>query len=198
MTINLSNYGEGILICGDAHTHTDKLDAIKNRHPDIKERFFLGDLLTFTDSKGNLTKEGNKETCEWLKKNINEWYFAAGNHDHATCREKWKYDIDQETYDLVAGRFQISYELRVGNAKYLLLHSKLKSLWDFINLGYQFRELEDDFPNYEEYKLIIGAHVHKEFVHNFFETDTQLVQIGAVRDNKYAILTEKGIEFKKI
>ena len=195
-TIHLASYP--VIICADSHTHCDKLNKIKNKHPEITERFFLGDLFNFVDSNGRFSKEGNKETGEWLKKNINEWYFVIGNHCAVVCREWWKYDIDEETYNLVAGRFQISYDLVIGDKKYLLLHSKPKSLWDFINPGYQYRELEEDFPNYEEYEKIIGAHVHRETVHNFVDTDVQIVQIGAVRDNRYAILTERGIEFKKL
>lgn len=198
MTIQLPDFGPGVLLVADAHCEYKKLDAIKNKHSEITTRFFLGDLFQFVDSQGRFTKEGNKETGEWLKSNINEWYFITGNHDHTVCKEWWKYDIDEETFNLVAGRFQISYELVVGNAKYLLLHSKPKSLWNFINPGYQFRELEEDFLNYEEYVKIIGGHVHREVVHNFVDADVEIVQIGAVRDNKYAILTEKGIEFKKL
>lgn len=187
-----------ILIVSDAHTHTNKLDEIKNKHPEITERFFLGDLFNFVDLNGRFSKKGNKETGEWLKKNINEWNFVLGNHDAVCVKNWWQYDIDEETYNLVAGKFQICYYLIVCDTSYLLLHSKPKSLWDFINPGYQFRELEEDFSNYEDFKAIIGGHTHKECRHSFVDTDTEIWQIGAVRDGKYAILTEKGIEFKKL
>ncbi len=196
MTVKVESYP--ILIASDSHCNSDKLDAIKNKHPEITTRFFIGDLFNFVDEWGRFTKEDNKKTGEWLKKNINEWYFCLGNHDHVACREWWKYDIDQTVFHLVVGNFPLSYDLVINDKKYLLLHSKPKSLWDFINPGYQFRELEEDFPNHEEYAGIIGGHTHKECRHTFLDTDTEIWQIGAARDGKYGILTERGIEFKKL
>jgi len=196
MIIKVESYP--ILIASDSHCNNDKLDAIKNKHPEITTRFFLGDLFNFVDLQGRFTKEGDKETGEWLKKNINEWYFVIGNHDAVCVKNWWQYDINEETYNLVAGKFQISYDLIIGDVKYLLLHSKPKSLWDFINPGYQFRELEEDFPNHEEYRASISGHCHKECKHNFIDTDFEIWQVGAARDGDYAILTENGIEFKKL
>jgi hypothetical protein len=142
-----------------------------------------------------MTKEGNKETGEWLKQNINDWNFVTGNHCIVVCKNWWQYDLSQEVYDLVAGKFSLQYRLEIQDKAYLLLHSKPKSLWDFINPGYQFRELEEDFPNYEEFTAAIGGHVHKEFRHVWPDCDFQIWQVGAVRDGRYGILTEKGLDF---
>lgn len=188
-----------VLLTADTHCRTDILDKIKAKHPEITTRFHIGDLFSFVDERGRIQIEGNKETGEWLKKNIYDWYWLMGNHDHVTCREWWKYNIDQETYNLVAGNFRITYELMLGDKKYLLVHSKPKSLWDFINPGeYTYRDFCEDFPDHEDFAQIIGSHTHREAIHNFVDTDTQIVQIGAVRDGKYAILTDKGVEFKRL
>jgi UDP-2,3-diacylglucosamine pyrophosphatase LpxH len=201
MTINLLDFGPGVLLAADAHCQYKKLDAIKSKHPEITTRFFLGDLFSFTDIKGNpCFTEDNKGAADWLKRNINEWYFTLGNHETAVLREWWRYNLDKEIYDLVAGKFRITWDLQVRDKKYLLVHSKPKSLWDFINPGeYTERDFHEDFPNNEEYTGVIGGHAHRECVHNFVDTDCILYQLGAVRgQNKYAILTDEGVKFKKL
>ena len=121
-----------------------------------------------------------------------------GNHEHVTCREWWKYDVGQSAFHLVAGQFSLSIRLEIQDKAYLLLHSKPKSLWDFINPGYQFKELEEDFPNYEDFTACISAHCHREFRHVWPDCDFEILQVGAVRDGRYGILTEKGLEFCRI
>jgi UDP-2,3-diacylglucosamine pyrophosphatase LpxH len=201
MTINLPDFSSGVLLAADAHCEYNKLDVIKNKHPEITTRFFLGDLFSFTDIKGNpCFTEDNKGTADWLKRNINEWYFCFGNHELIVAREWWKYGLDHETYNLIANKFQITWDLQIKNKKYLLVHSKPKDLWAFINPGeYTERDFHEDFPNNEEYTGVIGGHAHRECVHNFVDTDCVLWQLGAVRgQNKYAILTDEGVKFKKL
>lgn len=199
MDIEVNN--QQILIASDCHCKYDKLDIIKNKYPEIKTRFFLGDLFSFTNEQNFPTlNENNKGTAEWLKKNINDWHFCLGNHDLVVIREWWKYGLDQETYNLVSTKFKIYYKLLFNGKKYLLLHSKPKSLWDFINPNeYTERDFQEDFPEIDDYYAVIGGHTHKQCVHNFVDTDCVIWQVGDVRNqSKYAILAHKGIEFKKI
>lgn len=197
MIIKLKN--EPVLIASDAHCKYQKLDELKNKYPEIKTRFFLGDFFSFTNEQNIVTyTEDNKGAGEWLKKNINDWNFVLGNHCLTVCREWWKYGLDQEVFNLVSSKFKISYDLELNNKKYLLLHSKPKSLWDFINAGYQYREFEEDFPKHNDYNAIIGGHTHKEYIHNFIDCDCVIWQVGDIRRSRYAILKDGKITFKRL
>ena len=179
-----------ILLVSDVHADITKIKKIKRKHPEIQNRVFLGDLFDF------LCPENNYATGEWLKTEINDWIWIAGNHCVETIRGE--HNIDRSHKYLFNNNFHICVRLNVGQDSYLLCHSKPRDLWRFINAGYTERELLEDFPDLTGIKYILSGHTHKETIHTFLDSDCQIIQIGAAKDKKYGILTEKGVEFKRL
>ena len=183
-----------ILLISDVHCRIEKIDLIRAKHPEIKNRVFLGDLFEFQfPQPGQNYKAG-----EWLVQNINEYVFVAGNHCITVAKKRL--DITEEHFNLIANNFYIVVKIELPNNKNLICcHSKPNDLWEFINPGYTFREFEEDWACVDENTLACCfAHTHRPMVHQFQETDTKLWNIGAARDGDYGIITEKGIEFKKL
>lgn len=179
-----------ILLVSDSHADVSKIRKIKNNHPEIKNRVFLGDLFDF------LCPFNNYAVGEWLKTEINDWIWVAGNHDIETIRGE--HNIDRSHKYLVNKHFHISVRLNIEQDSYLLCHSKPRDLWAFINPGYTERELLEDFPDLDGVKYILSGHTHKETIYTFPESDCQIIQVGAAKDKKYGILTEKGLDFYRI
>lgn len=182
-----------ILLCADSHGHVANLDKARAKHPECKQRFFLGDLGDFVD------ETFNQDAHKWLEKNINDWEFILGNHD----KENYHVDLSMtlEQKKLIERHFCISVKLVRPDGKYhILCHSKPKDIWGFINVGYSFREFDADFScvGDENFISCINGHTHRPLKHVFQETDSEIWTIGAAKDRKYAILTKKGIEFKKL
>lgn len=183
-----------ILLIGDAHCDVENIDKVKNKHSEITNRIFLGDLFDFIESAGN------PHAGKWLEENILEYIFILGNHDRETFHTKNALKFEQKA--LINNYWYVCVKIQTPDGKnYVLCHSKPNNLWDFINPGqYTFREFEDDFSLHVDENTIacINGHTHRAAKHVFQETDTEIWTIGAIKDRHYAILTEKGIEFKKI
>ena len=180
----------------DCHGRVDLLDKMIAAHPEVKQWFFLGDVLCFRKPENNMIagKWVEKHTSYAIKKVM----FLKGNHDHVCA--KGYLNIDHK-YAWIIAQFERSIKLILPNGKNLLLtHSKPKDFWDFINVGYTEREFDDDFGDYIDDNTIacIGGHTHKALSHRFFVSDTVLISLGAAFNGEYGIMTEKGFSFKKL
>lgn len=183
-----------VLLVGDAHQSVTNINRAKINHPECSLKIFMGDLGDFIDPARNHIAYG------WMERNIEDYIFLLGNHERESYHRNLNITFEQKK--LIESRWYISIKLKRPDEKYYVLcHSKPKDLWSFMNPGaYTFREFTEDFACAEDENCIacISAHVHRPAKHVFQETDVELWQIGAIKDKKYAILTEKGIEFKKL
>lgn len=154
----------------------------------------MGDLGDFIDPSRNHIAYG------WMERNVEDYVFLLGNHEKTNYQDKLNITLEQKK--LIESRWYISIKLiRPDGKYYVLCHSKPKDLWSFMNPGaYTFREFTEDFACAEDENCVasISAHTHRAAKHVFQETDVELWQIGAIKDKNYAILTDKGIKFKKL
>lgn len=193
MIYKAKSYNLGFV--SDAHCKVCLLDKVQEKHPEIEQWFFLGDLVDFQSPLYNL----NPDTQAWFFKNRDRFIFIKGNHDHMVAKALIKVDY---SFAWELAQFYKNVTIRLpDNSELFLCHSKPRDFWSFIDQNYTEREFIDDFCEFidDATKAVIIGHNHKQFTLNFPQSITSIWSVGSVKDDgSYAILTENGIQYKKL
>ncbi len=83
---------------------------------------------------------------------------------------------------------------------YLCYHHRPTDIWGFPDRQPTQKEFLELYPQVNnQTNAVLKGHEHKNFVVDYPEIDTKLIGIGRLSvDGDYALLTENGIEYKKI
>ena len=194
MIYKANSYNLGFV--SDAHCRVHLLDKVREMHSEIVQWFFLGDLVDFQSPWCNL----NPDVQAWFPNNKDKFIFIKGNHDHVVAKGYIKVE---HVLAWELAQFHKSVTIRLPNNKELFLcHSKPRDFWSFIDQNYTEREFIDDFCQVvdEDYtQAAVIGHNHKQFTLNFANTSTSIWSVGSIKeDGSYAILTENGIQYKRL
>jgi len=192
MFVHVANsFSIGLL--GDSHNQNDKIDEILNKHPEITQWIHGGDLTSFDYPSA----ADNNKTEEWYFKNKHKFVtLVKSNHDHVVAQK-----YINITHDFAWALAQHSKQVKIilpDLSELLIYHSRPNDFWEFTDKTIPEREFIDEYPTDELTRAVVIFHNHSQFKKNFVAIDAELWSIGAVKDGNYAILTENGIEFKKL
>jgi predicted phosphodiesterase len=209
--INITNFP--VVLASDTHCSLGNLNKLQQLYPN-NLLLHLGDESFLWDQKG----EGNKKTIQYFIDNKipnilgNHSDFILGVHDNnrrivgnVTDKKLQKFNITEEQVSYLKS-LPIGFKLILPNKKYYLLYHNIPSdLWIFNDKGslteQRFRELYL-FDN--DCLGVCQGHLHKNFIETFPNISTKRICIGHLCNDKtktgenYALLTENGIEFKKL
>lgn len=185
-----------VVIFSDSHCNINNIKKLQELYPN-NLLLCLGDI-TFLFSEFN--DERNAISTRFFMHN--KIPCLMGNHDSVYN----KYNLFQNEKDFLKN-LPMGFKLILPNGKYYLLyHNEPGDLWthyDYLNPN----EFEDKYLIHENCLGIIQGHLHQNFVHEYKGIVTKRIGIGQLcnsnrhSDNtggNYALLTENGVEFKKI
>lgn len=106
------------------------------------------------------------------------------------------YDLTQQHIDYLRS-LPRGFKLVLQNATYLAYHNSPRCLWSFTKPPISKEQFVEKFPLHEVDGILIG-HQHTKFCAEFEGLSCKLHGIGALKFGEYAILTEKGLEHKRL
>jgi hypothetical protein len=117
------------------------------------------------------------------------------------------YDITQQQRDYVT-RLPMGIKLILPDGRnYLLFHNEPNDLWSF-NREINQKQFLNKYPIDKKTRAVIKGHFHENIIVDFPEIPCKLITVGHLCNSdhhsgqnngaNYAILSENGIEFKKI
>jgi len=210
-----------LVIITDSHTNLKNIDLVRAKYPNSKI-ISLGDI-TFLFSKPGETRNHqsidyfiqNKIPC--LKGNHEQHLIscsigdsltkALNQFDEYSSFDADIYDLTQQQIDFLR-KLPIGFKLILPNGKYYLCyHNEPKDLWshkDYLNAN----QFQDAYPIKNDCLGVIHGHLHSNFIHEYQGLVTKRIGIGQLCNSNhhtgknngknYGLLTENGIEFKKI
>lgn len=213
--IKIDNWNNPIILFSDSHTNTRNIDKLRELYPKSL-LLSLGDLTFLFSKKGE----------KWNEKSIQ--YFidhkipaCVGNHEshllscslgNSVTKVMQRFDesssfVDEDIYDLTQQHIDYLKKLPIGfklilpdgKNNYLLYHNAPNDLWGFREESYKEYAFIKEYPVDNHTISCVRGHEHKSFTINFPNIKTKLTTIGRLSvDGEYAIITEKGLEFKKL
>ncbi len=210
-----------VVIFSDSHTNLANIRKLKELYPD-NQFICLGDF-TFLFSKPGETC--NQKSIDYFIEN--KIPCCYGNHDlhilscsvgnSLTNIKLIGSETDSDIYDLTQQQINYLRNLPIGlrlilpdGNHYLCFHHLPNDLWGHCQEKDLTKEqFLSNFPINEERTIaVLNGHLHRNFVVEYLGLKTKRIAIGQLcgKDHhsgentggNYALLTENGIEFKKI
>lgn len=204
-----------VILITDNHTNLSNIKKLKESYPNIP-------IISLGDFCFLFSKPGEKYNSLSIQYFIdNKIPALEGNHESFLIAAETG---DSFTLDRVIGNisdFNLSKEhlkylqslprgfklvLPDGN-NYLCFHNEPRDLWNF-NRNITEEEFLKIYPIDNKTRAVLKGHLHENIVLDFPNINCKLITIGQLcgsnhhtgenSGNNYALLTEKGIEFKKI
>ena len=197
-----------VVLFSDSHTNTRNIDRLFELYPN-SPLICLGDI-TFLFSKPGETYN-QKSIDYFIDKKIP---CLQGNHDSHVLSCSLGNSLsfldaihtDTDIYDLTQQHINYLQSLPIGfklllpgGDNYLLFHNSPNDLWGFRDESFKEFAFLKEYPIHDRTVAIIRGHEHRHFVIDFPNIRTKLITIGRLsKDGDYALLTEKGVEAKKL
>lgn len=214
VTINVTKFP--LVIITDSHTNVANVRQLKELYPD-SPFVSLGDITFLFAKPGEKYNArsvqyfiDNKIPC--LKGNHEEHLVSCAASDngdslvifkaiprfdeHSSLYDK--YDLSQQHTDYLKG-LPMGFKLVLPNKdEYLCFHNRPSDLWSFTEEAFTQEAFEKTYPLSERTKSVIIGHNHRHFVKQY-PSGKSLTCIGRLSvDGDYALLTERGIEQKRL
>ena len=193
-----------LVIFTDSHTDISAIKRLLELYPDY-QFICLGDI---TDLFNENKDRANQDSIEFLAES--KIPCLGGNHEAQllACESgtgllarnivgSVDYNLTQQHIDYLRG-LPRGFKLILSNATYLAYHNRAKCLWSFIPEIYSHSEFAAHYPLNSSIKAVIVGHNHKRLSIEFPEIPQKLYGVGALKYGEYAILTENGLEWKKL
>lgn len=211
-----------VCIFTDAHCNIKNIKELQRLYPNCL-LLSLGDIVQLFSKPGEkfnhyILDFFIKEKIPNLMGNHCQHILGCGIGDSFT-KIMPKYDegssfVDADIYDLTQQhidflrKLPIGFKLILPNGKYYLCyHNEPKDLWshkDYLNAN----QFQDAYPIKNDCLGVIHGHLHSNFIHEYQGLVTKRIGIGQLCNSNhhtgenngknYGLLTENGIEFKKI
>ncbi len=185
-----------LVIISDTHTNIQNINKVRALYPD-------GNIICLGDICFLFAKPGepfNAYSVQYFMDN--KIPCLLGNHDSLYD----EYDLFKPQKDFLKN-LPSGFKLILPNGEYYLCyHNEPEEIWshhDYLNAN----EFQDKYPINEKCLGIIQGHLHRNFIHEYKGIKTKRIGIAQLcnsnrhSDNdggNYALLTENGIEFKKL
>lgn len=202
------------IIFSDSHCNLKNLKELKRSYP-TNQFICLGDITYLFSKKGEIF---NQYSIEYFIDN--KIPTLTGNHESHIlgCStgdsfrpikifgqfDEGMLSEDLDIYDLTQQHIDYLKTLPIGfklilpdNSNYLCFHNTPNDLWGY-NDDMDKNKFLNTYPIDKNTTEVIIGHHHKNFKVDFLNVISKLRGIGALRDGFYALLTENGIEIKKL
>ena len=195
-----------VVLISDSHTNLSNIRKLKELYPDNKI-FSLGDICFLFSKPG---ERFNEYSIQYFIDN--KIPTLASNHDVFVGWE----DPDNTRYELPPHQIDYLRNLPYGfkivlpyGKYYLLYHHAPKDLWGRNEKGSLTGDKLKEIYKFDDNCLgIIHGHLHQNFIEEFPNFKTKRISLGQLcgsnhhtgenNGNNYLLLTEKGLEYKKI
>jgi len=201
-----------VILYSDSHCFIENIIKLNNLYP--KNQFIcLGDIVNLFDKSsdlnknaidfqiksGTLTIKGNHEqhllSCG-IGDSLHEYRVLPRFDEHSSLFDN--YNIENEHLQYL-NKLPDGVKIYLNNGDYYSLwHNRKGELWSFTEENTLTKKQFCDIYGIDEKCLgVIHGHGHKAFVVDY-GIKAKRYQLGALKYNEYTLLTEKGIEFKKL
>jgi predicted phosphodiesterase len=182
-----------LIIVTDIHSNLLNLMRIKQLYPN-NNIICLGDIVNLWD-KG-MTDANLKITDYFIQNKIK---CLQGNHDEWVAGNKNLYKITPE-HEKYLGYLPILFVISLPDGKeYKCYHYRPRDFWSSEepkNLSYLgFCEV---YGSIDDNDGVIIGHLHKPFIINYPNARRKFMGVGSLKFGEYGVLTENGLEFKKL
>lgn len=206
------------VIFSDSHTNLSNISKLKELYPD-SQFICLGDFTFLFAKQG---EKFNEYSIQYFIDN--KIPVCRGNHeDHIISIETGDSFIKiigqaahNDDYGLNNEQIEFLKNLPIGfrlilpdNSSYLLFHHAPKDLWGFYDkCKLSEKEFKNKYPIDNNVRAVIHGHTHLNFIDEYPNIRTKRYSIGQLCDSNhhtgeksgknYLLLSEKGLEYKKI
>lgn len=204
-----------LVIITDTHTNITNIRKLKEIYSNNKF-ICLGDI-TFLFSK--VKEKWNEKSIQYFIDN--QIPCLEGNHEshilgcstgdsfvkvlpkynegESVLAESDIYDLTQQHIDYLKGLPRGFKLILPDESNYICFHNRPNDLWSFTEETFTKDEFIKTYPWNNKTKAVLIGHNHRNFVVEYNNFLIKLICIGRLsKDGDYALLTENGIEFKKI
>lgn len=198
-----------VVIITDTHCNIKRISEIKSLYPH-SQFICLGDITNLFSEREKFNKHSinyfieNKIPC--IEGNHEKFILACYSKDHRTLGNVLFNTSKAPVYSIETGHIEYLKGLPTGfkiilpnGEHYLGFHHEPKNVWNFNDrgglTGDRFKAI---YPIEDKTVGVLHGHVHKSFVEEYEGVKAKRYSIGAVKYDQYAILTEDGIQFKKL
>jgi predicted phosphodiesterase len=198
-----------LVIITDSHCHVKRISEVKSLYPH-SQIICLGDLVDLFSEKEAFNKhsinyfienkipalEGNHES--FIKACYTGDNFVLSNVLINTQAIP-DYRLDEKVHVEFLYSLPRGFKLILPSGEnYLCFHMKPSDLWSFVEKDdINTEQFISTYPLDNNTVGVLHGHLHKNFVVEY-KNKVKRYSIGALKYNEYALLTETGIEFKKI
>lgn len=187
-----------LVIITDSHTNLNNIEKVRELYPN-NSIICLGDITflfaRFDDPYNGLSVDyfiRNKIPC------------LQGNHDSIVCD---KFDLFKPQKDYLKS-LPVGFRLVLPDGNYYLCyHNEPSDLWSHYD-DLDANQFCDKYPVSDKCLGIIQGHLHRSFIREYKGLITKRISVGQLCNSNhhtdkndggnYALLTENGIEFKKL
>lgn len=189
-----------VVIFTDSHTNLSNIKKLKELYPN-NQFICLGDISFL------FAKPGEKFNSYSIQYFIDNKILCLGGNHEEIVKDSEDITCEQSTYlkNLPRG-FRL---ILPDYTNYLCYHHRPSDIWGFSDKQPNQKELLEIYPQINNQTSgVLKGHEHRNFVVDYPEIDTKLIGIGQLCGSNhhtvdkdggnYALLTENGIQFKKI
>jgi predicted phosphodiesterase len=194
-----------LVIITDTHTNLANIQKLLDLYPD-SQFICLGDITSLWDQKSDLNKLSIQffidNKIPTLRGNHESFLSAVDKGDkniisNVTNKNLVRFNLNKKHLDFIES-LPIGFRLNLPNGKhYLCYHNTPTDLWVF-NKKRSREEFLKIYPILNGCLSVIHGHCHENSIETYSDLETKKICVGALKYDDYALLTEKGIEFKKI
>jgi|SRR5579862_2442630 len=206
-----------LVVITDTHCNVKRISQIKSLYPH-SQFICLGDITSLFAESEPFNKHSinyfieNKIPC--IEGNHEKFILACFPKDPKTLSHEEAGTLGQvlfnigkaPKYNLENGHIEYlrglpkGFKINLPNGDhYIAFHHEPNNVWNFNDKGQINVEKFKGIYNVNEKTVgVLHGHVHKSFVEEFEGVRAKRYSIGAVKYDDYAILTEDGIQFKKL
>jgi len=188
--INVSKYP--LVVISDVHASVLSVQRIRNKYPD-NEIICLGDIADLWN-KG--ATDSNKKVVNYFSEN--KIPTLMGNHDEWVAANQLLYQMSDEHVKYLM-TLPCVFVLDFPDGKtYKCYHYKPTDFWGMDNTNMSYLDFCSTYGDADSNDGILIGHTHTNFIRNFKNARRKFIGIGSLKYGDYALLTENGIEFKKL
>ena len=182
-----------ILLISDVHCNLFNLRRLKMKYSS-HTIVCLGDIVNLWDK--NTTNE-NQEIVDFFIKN--KIISIKGNHDDFVAADIPIYDITNEMAHYL-NNLPKSITLEFpDNKRYECYHYRPNDFWSLDNpSNLTYNQFCDIYGTDDTIEAILIGHLHAVYEVTYTNCKRKLIGIGSLKGDQYAILTESGVEHKKL
>jgi predicted MPP superfamily phosphohydrolase len=181
-----------IILVSDVHCNLFNLQRLIQKYKD-HNFVCLGDITDLWDKSGI---DANSKIINYFMEH--KIPCLMGNHDEYVGSENVKFKINSQQSKYLL-ELPVAFNIELPNSKsYKFYHYRPHDFWSIEDTNISYSRCCEIYGYTDFDEAIVIGHTHSAFVREYANKRRKFIGLGALKFGEYGILTENGIEFKKL